>query len=369
MLKKFQLPRLHWFLYFLIGVFLFSWIYLFLAYGLAFILPVHKVGNTSVSGLLVRNQVWEGEILIVGDTLSTPGTKVEIKPGTVVKIAHRGDKFNLNWLPWLLKGGINTGLENRGIKPGEPFWDEKEKIQLHFSTLQAIGTKEQPIVFDSNAQYPSPYDVNVISAKHGLLAHVVMAHYRRFEIANNFSIRDSVFREVGECAVCINQGNVSLFNSTFEQALRESVWVEGGSPRITNNQFLNLSGGGVILDPQRFGKPVVSNNVFEMPEQDALVLLTGLDMEPGLVSLNKFSGNSTIKIACDSRIHFSQNIISGLISFTGNCGGEYIFGPNFWGTNDARTILVERILNKGSEFKVSIPTLLTVPPPGVGNLR
>ncbi len=364
---KIHLPRIHWFFYFLITLLFTGWSYLILAYGLAFILPEKKVSNSTVSGLLVRNQIWEGEITIVGDLFTTPGTVVTIKPGTIVKILAVGDRFNLSYWPWDLKSGINTGETYHGVNTNEPFRDEKQKIQVHFSYLNAIGTKEQPIYFRSAADHPSPYDINVISVKHGIIASTMLSHYRRLEITNDVSIRDSVLREVGECAVCSSYGKPSVINNIFEQTLRQSILVEGGNPRIADNLFLNLSGQGIVVDPMRVGSPVIINNVFEMPGKDALVLLTGLETNPGEVQYNRFSGNSTIRIACDSQIKLSQNSILGLVAFIGNgCGGEYTFGPNFWGVNDVRTILQERILNKDREFTINIPTVLTVPPMGVG---
>jgi hypothetical protein len=358
---------MHWFFYFLIGVFLFGWLYLVFAYGIAFIMPSKNVANAAISGLLVRNQIWEGEIEIVGDIMTTPGTKVTIKPGTIVKIQPIGDKFNFHFWPWQLRSGINTGESYHGINTNEPFLDEREKIQVNFSHLEAIGTKQQPIYFRSASVNPSRYDINLISVKHGIIASTMLSHYRRLEIANDVSVRDSVLREVGECAVCIKYGQPSVINNIFEQALRQSVWVEGGNPRIVDNLFSNLNGQGVVVDPMRLGSPVISNNVFEMPGREALVLLTGLETNPGEVQLNRFSGNSVLKIACDSQIKLSQNSILGQVSFIGNgCGGEYTFGPNFWSVNDVRTILQERILNKDKEFTIKIPTVLTVPPMGVG---
>ncbi len=199
------------------------------------------------------------------------------------------------------------------------------------------------------------------------MAYTMMSHYRRFEVKNNFIVRDSVLRESAECSLCSHGGSPSIINNIFEQSNGESILVDGGSPRLTNNQFLNLTGKGVIIDSKRLGTPVLSNNIFEMPGQDALVLLTGLEVRPGEVNFNKFSGNSRILIACDSKMYFTQNSIFSLISFIGNgCGGEYTFGPNFWGTNDIKAILQERITNKDKEFTLHIPTILTVPPMGVG---
>jgi hypothetical protein len=364
---KINWPRIHWFFYVLIFILILGWSYLFFAYGLPFLLPDKVVSNGEVNGLLIRNQIWEGEVRIVGDILTLPGTKVVVRPGTVVKISTLGDRFNFHYWPWLLKSGINTGTDYHGVYTNEPFWDEGQKIQIYFSQLEALGTKEQPIYFISAATQSSRYDINSITVDHGIIASALFANYRRLNIKNNVVVRDSILKESGECNLCISGGKPSVIDNQFEQSLRQSILVEGGSPRISNNLFVNLSGDGVVVDPQRVGTPEIVNNVFEMPGKTALILLSGLDIKPGIVQYNKFSGNSKIKIACDSQIKFSQNSILGLVDFIGSgCAGEYTFGPNYWGVNDAKTLLQERILNKGREFKVNLPVILTVPPLGVG---
>jgi hypothetical protein len=358
---------MHWFFKFLIGsIFLISLIFTF-THSLPKLLPTQNIANSEINGLILSNQIWEGEIHITGDTFAVPGSVITIKPGTQVLVANQNDKSNFDFLPWHMKSGINTGDDSRGVRSNEPFWDEQEKIQIRLGKIYAVGSKEQPIIIKSSAQYPSPYDFNVFSSREGIISNSKLSHYRRFEVGKNFLIQNSEFSEIGECALCVGRGDITISHNTFYDTYRESIWIEAASPRITDNQFLNLKGNGIIMDPKLIGVPDISYNEFEMPGREALVLLTGGERFPGTISFNKFSGNSIIKLSCDSKAKFSQNSIFSLVTFIGSgCGGKYSFGPNYWGTMDTRAILQERITNKDRNFDIDIPSLLPSPPKEVG---
>lgn len=358
---------MHWFFKFLLALIFSISLILSITHGLPKLLDVQKIANSEIKGFIFNDQIWEGEIRITGDILAMPGTKIQIRPGSKILVSPIGDKSNLDFAPWHTRDGINILEEFHGVYKNEPFWNEKEKIQVHFGRVEAIGTQDLPIIIRSDTQYPSPYDFNVISSRYAVFSHVTMSNYRRFEIRGNSVITDSEFDRVGECALCVNGGSVVISKNIFKESYRESIWVDSGSPRISDNVFINLKGKGVVLDPKQIGSPVISYNNFEMPTQDVLVILTGGERNPGDISYNNFSGNSVIKLACDSRIKISQNSILSIVSFIGSgCGGEYSFGPNFWGTMDARAVLQERITNKDRNFKVLIPTLLVNPPKEVG---
>ncbi len=358
---------MHWF--FKLVLFLIPPLFFWVVFALVLpkVLPTEYRSNTEVSGWLIRNQVWEGTIRISGDLITSQATTITLKPGTIVLVSSGNDNFNFDLLPWHLKEGINTSIENHGVKPGEPFWDEADKVQLHIGRIIALGTKEQPIIIKSDTSMGSPYDVNVINIKSGILSNVNLSNYRRLEIGDKITIRDSGFRDIGECAVCISRGSPVILNNKFEKILREAVWVQGASPQIKNNLFINLSGAGIRVDPQRFGDLAILNNSFEMPNQVALDILGGDEEDPGTIALNLFSGNSLIKMPCDSKIRFIQNNMGGLISFyKGGCSGSYIFGGNYWGGADAKTVLAEKIMNKEKGFSITIPFILREPVKNAG---
>lgn len=356
-----------WFLRGLVSLVLILILFLIVNFLIPTILPTKEVSNVHIRGFIVQNQKWNGKIIIDGDLVTALGTKITITPGTVILIAIKDDKSNFDLLPWHKKGGVNTGEEYFGVKNGEPFWDEREKIQVHLSNLEALGTKDLPITITSDSSSGSPYDINVIKVNKGILSNVRMASYRRFEIGSDVVIRESNFDNVGECAICITSGRPTLVNNVFGGSLREHIWVSKASPRITDNIFAASKGAGVRIDPGRIGIPIISYNNFEMPESVAIEVLSGDELQGGVISFNMFSGGSIIKLTCDSRIKIAQNNILARISFGGSgCADSYTFGPNYWGTLDIKTILNERIINRSPGFEVLIPTALTSPPEQAG---
>jgi len=359
--------RLHWFfkLISLLAIVLTLW--LLINYVLPKLLPVSYKSNVQISGLLVRNQVWEGDIKITGDVMTLLGTKITIKPGTKITVSINNDSSNMDYLPWHLRSGVNTEKPYHGINTGEPFWDEAEKIQIHLSSLDAVGTKQQPIIFKSDSANGSPYDFNTIEVKKGVIAFADLSNYRRLEIGSDVTIRNSRFFNIGECGVCIYTGSPSVINNTFENILRESIYILKASPRITDNLFINLTGAAIRIDSRRFASPIISYNTFETPQQLTIDVLSGGEVSSGVISFNYFAGNTQLNLACDSKIRISQNIILGQIRFQSpGCGGSYVFGPNHWGSSNLNGVYKSSLTNIDSNFKVVIPTILKQVPERAG---
>lgn len=331
------------------------------------LVPTKHLSNTEVYGLIIGNQVWEGTIRIKGDVITLATTSIVLKPGTKVLVATGGDRSNLDFLPWHKKSGINTTATEGGVRVGEPFWDENQKIQVHFSRLTALGTKEQPIIITSESISGSPYDFNSITIGQGVLTNIVASNYRRLEIGEKVIIRDSHFKNTGECSICVGRGSPVMMDNIFENSLRESIWVNKASPKISNNLFNNLVGAGIRINSQIIGQPNISQNSFEMPGNLAIDILSGEEIEGGVISFNYFSGNSLIRLPCDSKIKIVQNSLLGLFEFmVGSCNRSYTFGSNFWGTDDIKVVLNEKIINKEKRFQILIPFLLKEPPQNVG---
>lgn len=356
----------HWFFKVLIiaGAVIFSCLSLF--YGLPRILPAQLINDSEIYGIILSDQVWSGDIRIVGDIFSPTNSTITVMPGANIKVAIRGDRSNMFLLPWLIKSGINTGSSYKGVNRGEPFWDEAQKIQIHLNNLIVEGSFSGEVTFSSDSDNPSAYDFNVLNIRRGRINHGVFSNYRRFHAGADTVISDSVFRDTGECSLCLYKGKPQVINNVFERSFRESIWVERASPEIVNNLFQNLSGAGIKVDAKKLSVPIITDNSFEMPGQIAIDFISGGQFQEGLLARNFFSGNSEIKIACDSKVKVRDNAILGLISFSNGCGGGFTFGPNFWGTPDVRTIMAEKILNKNTTFKIDIPTVLLLSPKNAG---
>ncbi|MDO8570822.1 MAG: NosD domain-containing protein [Candidatus Daviesbacteria bacterium] len=362
MFKEKYLPKIHWFLRFVIVIFCLALMWFFIAYIIPNILPVKNVSNTSKFGFVSRNEIWSGDIKIIGDIWALPGTTVTIAPGTRVLIADHGDRSNMHFFPADLRSGLNTKEESFGVRNGELFWDEGQKISLSFAKLYAIGTKQQPIIIKSDVLYPpSPYDFNLFSMGSGIFSNVRMSNYRRFQIGSDVSVRDSEFKNVAECSICVEYDTKpTIVNNLFENSLREYILIEGASPKISDNWFMASKGKGIVVDPKTIGTPLIYYNNFEMPGQIAIEFLGGAEDNGGAISFNNFAGASIIQIPCDSKVKLNQNLIKGVIKFShsGNCVGDFIIGSNYWQTTDKKAILNEKIVDKEKGFNVLLPSIL-----------
>ncbi len=359
--------RLHWFIRLSSFLLAAAVLWLFVGFLLPHLLPVDKISNTQKSGIIFRREEWSGEIKIKGDIWALPGTTVSVQPGSKILVSKEGDSFNLHWLPWELRSGLNTGVTSLGIRNGELFYDERQKIQIHLAKFFVWGTKEQPVELMSEESRPgSPYDFNVIEMDEGILSNIKMANYRKFLIGDKTTIRESEFRTTGECAVCIYFGKPVILKNHFEDSVRSSILVVRGNPKINDNLFSGI-GEGIIVDPKRFGMPIIYHNNFE-GTGTALRFLTGGEEVGGAVALNDFAGPSAIDIPCDSKVKFVQNQIRGLFRFapSSNCSGSISLGPNYWQTTDKHAILREKIVGREARFEVLLPSVLQMAPHDVG---
>ena len=358
--------KIHWFFKVIGGLASLFLVWAFFYYGFPKIIPTQRVESSEVYGLILSDQIWGGEIKIVGDLYSPTNSTVTLLPGTKIRVAISGDKSNMNFLPWHWKSGINTGETYKGVNKGEPFWDETEKIQIHFNNLIIQGEPSNPVIISADSENTSPYDFNVFKARSGSITNAVFSNYRRFEVDGDLVIANSTFKNTGECALCINRGVPIIENNTFENSLKESIWIRKASPIINNNLFINLTGEGIKIDSQKIALPEITNNVFEMPQGTAINILNGAKIGEVAIERNIFSGNSLINISCDSKVRIRDNVILGAVRFSGGCSGSHTFGPNFWGTPDARVVMSEKILDKYDKFEISIPTVLLTPPKEAG---
>lgn len=361
----------HWFISLLFFCILIAVLSFFIFFCIPRIFPEASFSNTTRRGMILRNEQWSGVITISGDIWASPGTTVTIIPGTKILVA-RQDSFNLHYLPWDLRAGLNIGDESFDIKNGELFNDEGNKIRLDFGKLYALGTKEQPIIITSLGTSDfSPYDINGISMHEGILSFVKLSNFRKLSVGTDVTIRDSELTNSGECAVCIEYSNPTIANNIFSKNIRTYIWILGGGPKISDNLFHSSKGEGIIIDPKKFGMPVVYHNSFEMPDQIALDILSGGEEEGGLIAFNDFAGENMIRLPCDSKMKFIQNKIRARIEFnsSGSCDGSMVFGPNYWLSSDRNAIIKEKFINKNPNFQIILPSVLSSSPSTIGRRK
>ena len=171
--------KLHWFFKFLIVTATLIFLGLSFYFGLPRVLPTQNVKDSEVYGLILSDQVWSGEIRVIGDIFSPTNSTVIVLPGTKIIVAIKGDKSNMDFLPWHRKSGINTGPFTKGVNHSEPFWDEAQKIQIHLNELRVFGNFASPVSFSSDSDNPSAYDFNVLSIRGGKINNGIFSNYRR----------------------------------------------------------------------------------------------------------------------------------------------------------------------------------------------
>jgi parallel beta-helix repeat protein len=220
------------------------------------------VVNQTTHGRITRDEIWRGEIHIVGDVIVEEGVTLIIEPGTVVRVAANQDVGNLMDWPFDLKQGVNTeDTYEHGVHFGEPFRDEGNHISIIVNgTLHAVGMPGQMITITSDSPTPGVYDWNHFGMAHGVLSYCTVEYYRAFDPGDGTEVSHSILRHVGECAVCANS-SVTIEGNTISYAGHELIDMHQSSPVIRNNHLgPNPGHAALTIDG---GSPQIVNNVIE----------------------------------------------------------------------------------------------------------
>lgn len=355
---------MHWFFKSILvfSTLILSW--LVLAFILPEILPTKNISNTKIYGLIIQKQIWQGEINVIGDLITVPGATVTLKPGTHVSVSRNNDRSNFDLLPAHLKSGINNNGEDHGVKKGEPFWDEKNKIQLRFSALFAEGNAKNKITISSDDPKGSPYDINLISISRGQINYVQFSNYRKLLIGSNVSVLNNEFLNTGDCAICVDKGGPKIENNTFKSSVREYIVVGVASPIISKNRFLESSGDGLLFHGIALTNVIVSDNYFQIPSKKAIKVIAV--NEGGVITRNLFS-TGDIELPCNSKVKLVNNSIYTKLIFSniGNCEGIFTIDENYWDIKDKDSILKSRIVGLSEKYKVELSKVLMKTPNGV----
>ena len=218
--------------------------------------------NQTTHGRITWDEIWRGEIHIIGDIIVEEGATLTIEPGTVVRIAANEDVENLFDWPFDMQQGIKTEHNfEGGVHFGEPYRDEGHHISIRvLGTLHAVGTPEQMITITSESPTPAIYDWNHLEIAHGILSYSVVQYYRCMDPRDGTEISHSILRHVGECAVCANS-SVLIEHNTISHAGHELIDMHQSSPVILNNHLgPNPGHAAITMDG---GSPQIVNNVIE----------------------------------------------------------------------------------------------------------
>lgn len=277
-------------------------IFIVLIAGWVYVSTPLKISDRTRNGVLIRNEIWSGEINVIGDIFVAPWATLTIRPGTTVIVSANRDVYNL-W-GWQSCDGIKNydmliGIKkednyNCGVHLNEPYRDEKHHITIIIlGTLKAVGTEENRIVFKSDSPEPTIYDWNTLLIMRGILSYASVENYRGIATAlrGNVEISYNILKNIGECGICMTNSKAKILFNTISYAGHElidmhksfsiirqnrlgpnpqkaGIIVDGGSPVITNNTIKECSAGIVFNSIP--DKPVVENNTFLNNKQDIL---------------------------------------------------------------------------------------------------
>ena len=211
-----------------------------------------EVVNQTIHGYIRGNQVWRGEIHIVGDIVVETGVTVTIEPGTKVLIAANSDCDNIRTDPEAIS-------EN-----------EDHHISINvLGNLHAVGTPDKMITITSDSPTPRIYDWNHLDFEHGIISYCVIEYYRSIDPYAGTEVSHSILRYASATCVALGEQTALIEYNNISYAGNELIDMHGGSSTIRYNILgpepsgfgANINGGGcgIVIDG---GSPCITNNTF-----------------------------------------------------------------------------------------------------------
>ena len=230
------------------------------------------VSNTKREGLIKKDEIWSGEILITNSVIVPEKVTLTIEPGTIVKFKHyRGYKELWKKVGLIVEGG----------------------------TIKAIGTPEKQIWFTSDAREPINGDWLGITLKN-----------------SKDSEFDYVIVEFGEVGIAQFDSSVSVKNSIIRWANSEGLYAERSTPVFINNTLYENGYHEIALE--QYNENVqIKNNIFR--NKKGLRWAIHHEKSSSIIEGNLFSGynHHVITAGMDSKIVVKNNKfenLSGLAS-------------------------------------------------------
>lgn len=206
--------------------------FLLSVYLLISALPAAEISDRSMEGLQLRSQVWSGTITLKEDVHIMPWATLTIKPGTKILFKKKKEMEGTDWTQY-----ADTFIKDHNDPTGKEGYN-----QAHYELwgkINAIGTKEAPIIFTSaqeNKEY-ADWD-QLILLKGSRLEYVDVSYAHNgvnvdggYSIVKNSKIHDSLW----SCIDIFSTNNILESNEVYH------CWHQGigvkvkGSNTIRNN--------------------------------------------------------------------------------------------------------------------------------------
>ena len=269
------------------------------------------------TGIILRNEVWSGEIFVSRYLVVLPWVTLKIQPGTVVKFKHSRDYKNPQRAGLVVDGG----------------------------RLEAIGTPDQQIWFTSDAKDPinGDWDMIVISnsKKENIFKYVILEYA---QLGINF---------------WTSSGTVS--NSIIRWINSECIYMERSNPLIEYNTIYNCGYNGIAMEQFNYDVKIRYNKIFNNLYNTGIHgEATKVEIEGNIIENNKFGitfddfsevviKNNLIKDNKEEGVHLINNS-KGEISFNKIVGSE--IGVHCGGGGSQAIIKNNEISDNQSNFLI-----------------
>lgn len=326
--------------------------------GVISIIIFPSLGNAqTTTGSLAANETWSGTVILSGDVLVPAGITLTIQPGTIIKAEP-------------LQDGNNSG--DRG----------RVELFIDGGILNATGTAESPIKFQSNADIPEPGDWGGVrindgnaTLKHFTIdaAYTSLAFNDSDNRFNEYDISDGVISRSLACGLFMNgegdnvrsvvfnrltiqdtftdpdsnpdyegtgayiEGPLELVDSKILRSAREGIFMDTTDPDVilTNCEILN-SGRDGIQNSDYGSLTLTSSKILESGRY-------GIQSVEGAVTLDSCEiSNNAGGIVCRP---WSANDISikncNIENNRGSSDGSFGDGIRIESGNDGTEILIQ----------------------------
>jgi hypothetical protein len=199
-------------------------------------------GVTPRTGFIWSDETWSGAVHITGDVEVLPEATVTVEPGTVVFMAARSDDQH---------SGVSAPLDL--INPKDEPFDATQRVELWIhGGLVVQGTREQPVIFTSDAAVPVNDDWGRFQISPGAsvdMTRAIVEFYRVFGIgSSDVVIRQSILRNTMEAGATIG----------YIDENTDLDFVMGLTPTLTQNYIYNTGRNAITV---RAGSPTLTHNI------------------------------------------------------------------------------------------------------------
>lgn len=216
-----------------------------------------EVSNSNVFGINIQSQVWSSIIRITEDTTFAPWITLTIKPGTRILFEKKTDVENTQWTKY---------ADEYIITHNDPTGKEGYEASHYYlaGKINAIGTKENPIIFTSAQKKPEYADWDQLVLFRGsILDNVELsyAHNGANLDGNKVVIRNSRLHDsLWSCVDIFSVDNV-IDNNEIYHCWHQAIGVKAQGKNTIKNNFVHDALLGVNCE--NGANPNIADNSFK----------------------------------------------------------------------------------------------------------